>query len=118
VIEINSRSAAGQDEYSTVMADFIRQNYHRDIGVEEVAAHAGLSYSHARKVFREEFGDTIVNYTNGIRVSEVQRLLRETDEKLDRIADLVGYNNTQSLNRYFRKFTGLRPGEYRAHNRT
>jgi AraC-like DNA-binding protein len=96
------------------MADFIRHNYRQDIGVEEIATHAGLSYSHARKVFREEFGDTIVNYTNGIRIDEAQRLLRESNEKLDQIARLVGYNNTQSLNRYFRKFTGLRPGEYRA----
>jgi AraC-like DNA-binding protein len=97
-----------------MMVDFIRRNYRSDIGVEHVATHAGLSYSHARKVFRDEFGDTIVNYTNEIRIEEVQRLLRETDQKLDQIAKSVGYNNTQSLNRYFRKFTGLRPGEYRA----
>ena len=117
VISINERRTPAGGEYSRMMADFIRQNYQRDIGVEEVAAHAGLSYSHARKVFREEFGDTIVNYVNVIRIDEAQRLLRESDEKLDEVARLVGYNNAQSLNRYFRKFTGLRPGEYRAQNR-
>jgi AraC-like DNA-binding protein len=114
VVDINAQISENDREYSRMMVDFIRRNYRSDIGVEHVATHAGLSYSHARKVFRDEFGDTIVNYTNEIRIEEVQRLLRETDQKLDQIAKSVGYNNTQSLNRYFRKFTGLRPGEYRA----
>jgi AraC-like DNA-binding protein len=73
----------------------------------------GLSYSHVRKIFHDETKDNIVNYINKLRIEEAKRLLRETDQTINEIALSLGYNNNQSFNRFFKKYEGVTPGEFR-----
>jgi AraC-like DNA-binding protein len=66
-----------------------------------------------RKVFRDETGDSITNYINRRRIEESKELLRQTGMTLRETALMVGYNNEQSLIRFFKKYVGISPGEYR-----
>jgi len=97
-----------------VMIRYIRTHLRRDFGVEEVALAAGLSYSHARKVFENAMGESIVDYANSLRIDEAKRILTESSLPLNEVAQAVGYNNTQSFHRYFKKIVGLTPGEFRS----
>ena len=67
-----------------------------------------------RKVFNDETGENIVNYINNMRIEEAQRLLRQTSTNINDIALSLGYNNKQSFNRFFKKYVGINPGEYRS----
>lgn len=102
-----------EEGHAAVMVRYIHANFRRDFGVEDVAAEAGLSYSHARKVFEDAMGESIVEHVNALRIAEARRLLSETALGLDEIAAAVGYNNTQSFHRHFRKSVGTTPGEFR-----
>lgn len=97
-----------------LMIRYIRTHLRRDFGVEEVALAAGLSYSHARKVFESAMGETIVDYTNSLRIEEAKRILVDLPLPLGEVAQAVGYNNTQSFHRYFKKIVGVTPGEFRS----
>lgn len=99
--------------YVPAMVRFIRANLHRDFGVEDVAEAVGLSYSHARKVFEDAMGESIVEHTNALRIEEARLLLAGSDRTLDSVATAVGYNNLQSFHRHFKKRAGVTPGEYR-----
>ncbi|MGI5894373.1 MAG: helix-turn-helix domain-containing protein [Candidatus Merdivicinus sp.] len=94
-------------------ARFIRSNYQKDIDVNTVAENIGVSYSRLRRMILEEFGINIVDYINTMRIEEAKKLLCTTTHTLTEIATAVGYNNEQSLTRYFKKFEGCSPGEYR-----
>lgn len=107
-----------EPDHSQAIIAFIRENFRHDFGIDTVADHVGLSYSHVRKVFQEKIGDSIVDYVNSLRISEAQRLLTDSDQGLSEIARQVGYNNAQGLNRHFRKQTGVSPGEYRKQRRS
>ncbi len=61
----------------------------------------------------DEFGINIVDYINTMRIKEAKKLLCSTSDTLPEIAAKVGYNNEQSLTRYFKKFENCSPGEYR-----
>ncbi|MNR59293.1 HTH-type transcriptional regulator YesS [compost metagenome] len=64
-------------------------------------------------IFKEETGDTFINYVTRIRVERTKSLLCETELTIAQIAKEVGYANAQHLIRVFKKQEGKTPGEYR-----
>jgi AraC-like DNA-binding protein len=105
--------AADNRTHFAKMMEYIRQNYKKDIDINMLAEYVGLSYSHVRKIFHDETGENIVNFINNFRINEAKRLLRETDININEIALSLGYNNNQSFNRFFKKYEGVTPGEFR-----
>lgn len=105
-------TADNQTHFAKIM-EYIRQNYKKDIDINMLAEYVGLSYFHVRKVFHDQTGENIVNYINKYRINEAKQLLRETDLKINEIALSLGYNNSQSFNRFFKKYEGVTPGEFR-----
>lgn len=97
--------------------EYINDNYKKDISIENVADYVGLSYSYVRKVFKAETGRNILDYINMLRVNEAKRLLIETEISVVDIALSLGYNNDQSFSRFFKKYEGIAPGEFRRINK-
>lgn len=87
--------------------------YLNDVDFEEAAADLGVSYSYLRKLVRDLTGRSLTEHINYLRIRDAKRLLRETDLSITQIADTVGYHNAQSVNRWFHKFEGISPKEYR-----
>lgn len=54
------------------------------------------------------------DHVNRMRVEHSKRLLSETDEKIEAVAELSGFNSVMTFRRAFRAYTGLTPGEWRA----
>lgn len=52
-----------------------------------------------------------------VRLATACRLLTETDEKLSRIASLVGYNGPTSFSRSFMRLMKVQPASYRRQQR-
>ena len=100
------------NNYDIIMK-FIQKNYKKNIGISEIAEHVGLSYSHVRKIFRDETGYNIVDYINNLRINEAKDMLAYSDKNIKDIACIIGYNNDQSFTRAFKKLEGITPGEYR-----
>lgn len=113
IIEFCEKPKADNKTHITNIMNYIHKNYKKDIDINMLADHVGLSYSHVRKIFNDETGENIVNYINNLRIEEAQRLLRQTDMNVSEIALSLGYNNNQSFNRFFKKYVGITPGEYR-----
>ncbi len=114
IIEYRDQSKIDNKSHIAKIMEYIQNNYKQDIAINTLAEYVGLSYSHVRKVFNDETGENIVNYINNMRIEEAQRLLRQTSTNINDIALSLGYNNKQSFNRFFKKYVGINPGEYRS----
>lgn len=101
-------------KYMKEIIGYISQNYNRDISINDVSEYVGLSYSHVRKIFKEEIGENIIEFINNIRINEAKKLLANMDINIKDIAMNLGYNNVQSFTRFFKKNEGITPGEYRS----
>nr|WP_249435725.1 helix-turn-helix transcriptional regulator [Paenibacillus sp. Marseille-Q4541] len=64
------------------------------------------------KAFKQVAGINFIDYVTFRRMDMAKRLLRETDLKINEIADQVGYQHSY-FNRIFKKQEGLTPGQYR-----
>lgn len=113
IVEYCEKAKTYNKKYLDDIVDYISKNYKKDIGISDISEYIGLSYSHVRKIFKDEIGENIVDYINNIRIKESKVLLSDTDMSIKDIAVTVGYNNAQSFTRFFKKFEGITPGEYR-----
>jgi AraC-like DNA-binding protein len=109
---IHANKLEKTDYMSSVML-YINQNYRSDIDLAELADKMGVSYSQLRRRFQSETGENMLVYINKLRIAEAKELLCQKSIPIIQIALKLGYNNEQSFNRFFKKFEGITPGEYR-----
>jgi YesN/AraC family two-component response regulator len=93
--------------------DYLHKNYRANIDTTSIATNTGLGYSSIGRIVRNKTGKNVLEYINGLRIEEAKRLLRQTNMNVADIALNVGYNNDQSFSRFFKKFEGVTPGEFR-----
>lgn len=117
IISYSENRKVSDKKYIDKVLEYIHSNYKKDIDVNTMAQEIGISYSQLRRVFVEELGVNLVNYVNNLRIEEAKRVLVDSDKSIYDIALSLGYNNDQSFNRFFKKFEGITPGEFRNKNR-
>ena len=113
------KDTGNEEAYYQKARAYIRKNYTKAMNVSDVADAIGISYAHLSRVYKNQAkeGETLLDYLNTIRVMQAKKLLAGTDLSLQEIAEKVGYNNTQSLQRFFKKYEHVTPGEYRKMSR-
>ena len=93
--------------------DYLVEQYESDIGLEELAAIAGLSRAHLIRAFRKEFHITPHAFLTDVRVRIARRKL-QAGELPAEIALECGFADQAHFTRHFKARTGLTPGQYRA----
>jgi len=87
---------------------------HADIGyIDSVAERFSMSPRHFKRRFKRATGDSPLTYLQRLRVEAAKRRLESTQDTIDEITYLVGYEDTNSFRRLFKKHTGLSPRQYR-----
>lgn len=93
--------------------DYLVEQYESDIGLEELAAIAGLSRAHLIRAFRKEFHITPHAFLTDVRVRIARRKLQAGEQPAE-IALECGFADQAHFTRHFKARTGLTPGQYRA----
>ena len=93
--------------------DFIRQNCHRTILLEEVANHCHLSFSYFKHRFKSEIGITPSFYIQRERIHLAKDLLRQGHSIVD-TAYRLDFSSSNYFSTVFRRITQMTPTEYLA----
>ncbi|RTE03105.1 helix-turn-helix domain-containing protein [Paenibacillus whitsoniae] len=88
-----------------------------DFSVQRIAEHFSLSLSYLSRYFKEQTGQTVMEYMNEVRIDQAKRLLRTDDRSVKDIVQQVGYYDVSSFIRKFKQMVGVTPGEYRKQHR-
>jgi AraC-like DNA-binding protein len=102
-----------ESRYWDQIMKYIHEHYKEDIVFEDLAEKIGISYSYLRKLVKEETGKSLMDNVNILRIEEVKRLLLHSNMNISQIAIEVGYRNVQSVNRFFKKYEGVSPSDYK-----
>ena len=65
------------------------------------------------KLFREQTGMTLSEYTIKVRMERACELLKKNKYSIGEIGRMVGYNASYYFSAVFKKYTGFTPTEYR-----
>jgi AraC-like DNA-binding protein len=83
------------------------------LSLAAVARALGRSSPHVASVVRQETGRTVGEWILEYRMAEARRRLRGTDERVDIIAERVGYADATHFIRQFRRLHGVTPAAWR-----
>jgi AraC-like DNA-binding protein len=79
----------------------------------ELARRFHVSTEHLRRLCLRELGRSPMQQLTYMRMQRAQELLERSDDKLDAIAPLVGYDSALVFSRAFKRWIGCSPSEYR-----
>ena len=94
--------------------EYLEASFERRVQISDVCKKFGYSKSYLSKIFHEQTGDTIANYSNQVKIREAKRLIRENNLNLSEISDRLAFDNPQYFSRVFRRITGMSPTEFKA----
>jgi transcriptional regulator GlxA family with amidase domain len=89
-------------------------NAAKDLTLEDIAGHAGMSGRTLNRRFREHTGTTPLQWLLRVRIRQAQYLLEATDHPVERIAAQVGFGSPTAFRSRFKRIVGTNPHTYRA----
>ena len=97
------------------VAEFIEQHLAEEISLTALAELADLSLCHFARAFTQSFDMPPHRYHMARRMDRARSLLQRPALSVTQIGIQIGFRETSSFTRAFRRFTGLTPTEYRRH---
>lgn len=96
---------------------FALRNYHKKVCLHDAAQAVALSPKYLSRIFKQNTGLGFNEFNLQIKIGKAKELLKETDSNIDQISDKLGYQNSESFIRIFKKLTKNTPTEYRKRNK-
>lgn len=93
--------------------EYIRNNLAGNLTIQEVSEYVGYSSAHFSVRFKQECGITFSDYVMESRIEKSKELLKNTRETIESIAAAVGYSDVKSFTKNFKKYTEVKPSQYR-----
>lgn len=97
-----------------VLLEWIEQNAHRELTLDDIASHAAMSTRTLNRRFHNETGGTPMQWLTSARIRRAQELLETTDHGIDRIAGQVGFASPTNFRAQFKRISGVAPRAYRS----
>ncbi|HOT14913.1 MAG TPA: AraC family transcriptional regulator [Bacteroidales bacterium] len=93
--------------------DYINEHFQNpELSLEEISSKTGISQRKISEGIAAQFHCNVKTYINKIRISEAQRLLKETDLSISEIAFKTGFSSPSNFNRVFKAISGKNPTEF------
>ena len=105
-----------EEQSETVVSkakSYIRENFDKDISLDDVSREVNVSPYYFSKLFKEEAGKNFIEYLTQIRIEHARTLLEKETLSIKEISIMAGYSDPNYFSRIFRKQMNMSPREYR-----
>jgi len=92
---------------------FVMGHLQEEISLPEIAEMVNMSASHFSHIFKKEEGVSFMEYVGWVRMERAKHLLKNSDLKVNEIAEQIGIGNPNYFSAQFKKRVGRSPLEYR-----
>ena len=93
--------------------DYVYNNLHSRITLEELAQHIGLSSPYLSKLFHKEVGVTVTQYIMRKRIEAAENMLKYSELSSIEISDYLCFSSESHFIHVFKKHIKITPKEYR-----
>lgn len=110
-----TRTRSGKQEKTrNLFIDFIEKNYgDSQLSVKAAADKFDFSESYFSIIFKESVGEAFSTWLERVRITHAKQLLEE-GIGVEIVSERVGYNNSGTFRRAFKRATGISPTEWKA----
>jgi len=115
----NTEKVMDKNSHSILIAqNFIRNNYFKNIMLNDVAESVYLSPNYFSTIFKEVSGYSFSFYLQKTRIKAAKKMLIETDMSIKEIVSAIGLEDYNYFNRIFKKAEGIPPAAFRTSYRS
>lgn len=93
--------------------EFIYDNLHNHITVNDVAQHVSLSPNYLSRIFHAETGCTVSGYITSYRLTAAKNMLKYSDYSILEISNILSFSSQSHFTNLFKKHVGVSPRDYR-----
>ena len=93
---------------------FLDEHYKEKLSLESVASHFFIDKHYLARLFKEQYGVTLVTYLQQVRITHAKRMLRFTNKSIEEIGLECGIGELNYFSRVFKKLEGVSPSEFRS----
>lgn len=95
--------------------DYIHQNISRPekLKVSVMALHFNISETYFCEYFKKRTGNSPIQYIAAYKLRLIERQLQFSDQRINEMAQELGFNDTSHFNHFFKKHKGIPPLKYR-----
>ena len=97
----------------SLVKSFLDEHYKEKLSLESVASHFFIDKHYLARLFKEQYGVTLVTYLQQVRITHAKRMLRFTDKSIEEIGLECGIGELNYFSRVFKKLEGVSPSEFR-----
>jgi two-component system, response regulator YesN len=109
-----SSSKSSSNSLICTIRDYIDDNYHDPaLCLSKISDEFSISESYFSFLFKEELGENFSNYLEHRRMEHAKELITQTEINVSDVFSEVGYNNSHTFRRAFKKIYGVSPKEVR-----
>jgi AraC-like DNA-binding protein/mannose-6-phosphate isomerase-like protein (cupin superfamily) len=95
---------------------YIQAHLHQELTLQSVAQAVHLSRTQFIILFRQQTGQSFVEYVTELRLEWACQLLRETGWTIHHVCEFIGFKAPAYFHRLFRRKMGMTPQQYREKN--
>lgn len=110
---INEENANASSSAINIAIKYITNNFKKSITLKDVAEEVFLSQNYFSELFKKETGEGFYDFLSNYRINKAKEILITTNLKIYEVAQMVGYNDSITFGRAFKKLTGVTPNNYR-----
>ncbi len=118
--EILNRSKEITEKYFQFLdqhiADVVSGTVDEFMEINQIASELFLSHQHLTDTVQKETGNHPCHFYDLKIIDEAKRMLTETDQPISEIAGILTYDPS-NFSKFFRKFVGQTPGQFRKENK-
>jgi AraC family transcriptional regulator len=92
---------------------YIHENLDKDLSLVDISATVGMSMYYFSRQFKQSTGLAPHQYVMNCRIERAKKLLSKTNQTIEQIGSLVGFQSQSHFTNVFRKLTGITPRVYR-----
>lgn len=112
-IKKSTSNLEDKKKYLMKVQDLIVNNKIDNLNLKYLSSILNLSPSYISKLFYELTGIKFTEYIQQLKLTSATYYLLKTKYSIEKIAVLVGFESTKSINRIFKKYLNISPSKYR-----
>lgn len=99
---------------SSAIKEFVKEHYSdSNVNISAIADEMKITPRYMSRIFKEQAGVNLLDYINDVRIEHAKKLLTTTDMTIEEITGAVGYANSRTFRRNFRKAIGMTSADYK-----
>jgi AraC family transcriptional regulator of arabinose operon len=111
--KINDQQLELNDKRILMAIEILSNNFKKFMDIESVSKEVGMSPSRLAHLFKEEVGETPMNFREGIRLKHAKQLIIGTNMSIKEIAEAVAYDCAFHFSKRFKVRIGVSPNKFR-----